>query len=142
MSRTEINPSWLQPRDYVVFLNQCFPGTWNLQSFAWYLRRSFGGRVTDIAVRAEGAKLLAMVAVCYRRVLAPDGHATDVGIMLAGGTLPSEQRRGHYSALMQASLEIGRGIARLRHAQQWQRPRLDAPGRLFTAQFLHCIAAR
>jgi hypothetical protein len=108
MSDTQINPSWIKPEDYVRFLNHCFPGTWSLNSFHWYLSRSFAGRSTDIAVRTDGCRLLAMVAVCYRRVLAPDGDGIDVGIMLAGGTLPSEQRRGHYSALMQASLDIGR----------------------------------
>jgi Acetyltransferase (GNAT) domain len=107
MISTQINPSWLDAQDYVDFLNLCFPGTWSLASFHWYLRRSLGGRPTDIAVRCEGGKLLAMVAVCYRQVIAPEGHSVEVGIMLAGGTLPSEQRRGHYSALMQASLDIG-----------------------------------
>jgi len=108
MISTHVNPPWLGPNDYVEFLNRCFPGTWNQESFHWYLRRCFGGQATDIAVRSDGTRLLAMVAVCYRRVLAPDGQDIKVGIMLAGGTAPFEQRRGHYSALMQASLDIGR----------------------------------
>jgi hypothetical protein len=108
MIQTQINPAWIGPELYVEFLNHCFPGTWSLNSFHWYLSRRFAGRSTDIAVRTDGSRLLAMVAVCYRRVLTPDGNPIDVGIMLAGGTLPSEQRRGHYGALMQASLDIGR----------------------------------
>jgi ribosomal protein S18 acetylase RimI-like enzyme len=102
---TSVDPNWLDPEAYVAFLNQGFPGQWNLAAYRWYLTRPFLGEPTEILVRSRGGTLLAGLAMCYRQVAYGTGPPVGVCVLSSAITLPSERRRGHYAALLQTALE-------------------------------------
>jgi hypothetical protein len=105
---TQLNPSWVRPEDYIGLLNRGFRNQWNHRSFQWYQCREFNGRPTDIAVRAEGNRLLAVATYCYRQIIDPAGRTMDVCVMGSTTTVADQRGCGHYSALLQAGLALCR----------------------------------
>jgi hypothetical protein len=113
MIATQLNPPWLEPTQYIDFLNAGFPGQWDRASFDFYMARGFLDRRTDIGVRAAGGRILAGVSYCYRQITVGQNTAgrdgpIDVCIMSAGTTLPSERGRGHYRELLQTGIDLCR----------------------------------
>jgi GNAT superfamily N-acetyltransferase len=108
--RTLCNPAWLEPARYVSFLNKVFPGQWDRRSYDWYAGRSFGGRSSDILVRADDTRILAGMALCFRQVIAGSGEPIDVCVISAAATLPSERSQGHYALLLEAAREHCRSV--------------------------------
>jgi hypothetical protein len=102
---TEINPAWLDGERYVAFLNDVFPGQWSRAAYEWYAARTFNHRASDILVRARGQRILSGMALCYRQVRAGGEAPLEVCVISAAGTLPGEQRHGHYAELLLAALE-------------------------------------
>ena len=105
---TQINPCWLDAAGYIAFLNRVFPGQWNRVAYDWYMGRVFNGVGSDILVRADGSRILAGMALCYRQVAIQEGKPIEVGVITAAATLPGEQGRGHYSALVRSVIGHGR----------------------------------
>lgn len=108
MISTQINPAWLDADDYIAFLNRGFADQWTRSTYEWYLRRSFNGKAPDLGVRCEGRRILAGVTYGYRQIKIGTMDAIDVCVMSAGTTLLDERRKGHYHALLEAGLELGR----------------------------------
>jgi GNAT superfamily N-acetyltransferase len=107
---THLNPGWLDPGDYVSFLNRAFPGQWDPSTYRWYFARSFGGRQGDLLVQADGSTLCAGLAMIPRQVVVDEGAPIDVAILVAGATLPSERGRGRYAQLLYAALDRARQL--------------------------------
>jgi GNAT superfamily N-acetyltransferase len=106
--RTEVNPPWLAPGDYVAFLDRVFPGQWDLRAYDWYIARGFNSRHGDLLVQAEEGRIRAGIALVPRQVVVDDRAPIDVGILGAAGTLPEERARGRYAQLLETAIECGR----------------------------------
>jgi hypothetical protein len=106
--RTEVNPHWLAPGDYVAFLDRIFPGQWDLTAYDWHIARCFNGQRGDLLVQAEEGKIRAGIALTPRQVVVDDRAAIDVGILGAAGTLPEERSRGRYAQLLKSATGCAR----------------------------------
>lgn len=96
-------------------LNRCFPNWGGDADFQWQFLRTVGGRKTDMMVIRESGQLVAGSAVVYRPVRFKTGETAEVGIMASSWTLPDARGRGHFSRIIETSVDLVRdqGVALL-----------------------------
>ena len=107
MTSTWLNPRWLDPADYIAFLNRVFPGQWDRRAYDWYLGRSFNGVPVDILVRAQGEQILAGLGLGYRQIRVAQ-RIVAVCVISAAATLQEQRGQGHYAELLGMALEHAR----------------------------------
>ena len=113
--RILVNPGDLDAEVGAAFLTRCFGTCWTGAMYRWYLQRSFAGEPPDRLILTEGARVVAVCGVVYRRLRTQDGELHRVGVAIAGGTLPAARGRGYYARVLQAVVErsAARGCAAL-----------------------------
>jgi ribosomal protein S18 acetylase RimI-like enzyme len=96
-------------------LNRCFPNWGDDDDFRWHLVRTVGGRKTDVMLVKDEHRFVAGSAVVYRPVRLRTGEIAEVGIMASSWTLPEARGHGHFSRIIETSVELARknGVALL-----------------------------
>ena len=105
----EVRPALLES------LNRCFPNWGGDDEFRWHLVRRVGGRKTDVMLVRDEHRLVAGSAIVYRPVRLRTGEIGEAGIMASSWTLPEARGHGHFSRMIEASVELARdnGVALL-----------------------------
>ena len=96
-------------------LNRCFPNWGTTTTFHWHLVRTVGGRKTDVMLVRDEHRFVAGSAIVYRPVRLRTGQIAEVGIMASSWTLPEARGHGHFSRIIETSVELARknGVALL-----------------------------
>jgi GNAT superfamily N-acetyltransferase len=113
--RILVNPVAIEAEVGPAFLTRCFARPWTDVMYRWYLRRSFGGEVSDRLILMDGAHAVAGCGVVYRQLRTQDGEVHRVSVVVAACTLPSARGRGCYARVLQAAADRSavRGCAAL-----------------------------
>ena len=116
---------------YLAALNRCFPGWGDERTFAWAFRGA------DFIVEDEAGS-----AVTYRDV----DNGTRAAIMTGSWTLPEARGRGHFSRIIEKSLELARArdaamLLAFVTASNASRRRLEAAGAVMVPAF-YCRSER
>jgi GNAT superfamily N-acetyltransferase len=111
-----INPPLDEVRPVLLeSLNRCFPNWGHEDEFQWHLVRTVGGRKTDVMLVREQHGFVAGSAIVYRPVRLRTGQTAEVGIMASSWTLPEARGHGHFSRIIETSVQLARdnGVALL-----------------------------
>jgi len=111
-----INPPLDEVRPAILeSLNRCFPNWGHDAEFHWHLVRTVGGRKTDVMLMRNEDRFVAGSAIVYRPIRLRTGQMAEIGIMASSWTLPEARGHGHFSRIIEASVQLARdnGVALL-----------------------------
>ena len=102
---TIINPDNYS-KNYINYLNTCFPNWGNEETYNWVFNRKIGKHQADIMlITDENNEVIAGSGVTYR-TLKIDNTTINVGIMTGSWTLPQARGKGCFTQIIKESVTL------------------------------------